>query len=440
MKLTFITPPSEYLKNPFRGDQHAQMQLLTILQDRYNGGLELSLEDMRGVKKEFVSYRIPEADVYLQSIYTVDYEDQIEMIKSIKERYPKAKHIAGGPHATLFPDSCSSLFDSVVLGDAEETLVKVVQDFQSNSLKKVYCQEKPVDINSYPYANRSFLPKATTARKGMMSVHHKKEYDDLLGTTVVFTRGCPYKCAFCAIPQIRSINPRIRYRSPDNIVSEIEYLKRDYEIQGINLLDEIGIPLDKKMAVSRLEALASTGIIWRGQCRVDGITTEIASKMKESGCVAMALGVESAWQPSLDIINKKINVEKSKETIKLLKDKDIAVRMYMMLGLPGEPKDIVDRTWDFIQETKPDVVFLSFFTIRPGTDVYNHPDRYGIKYIDTDWKKNNHLFDSTRTPTVSFEYHENAPWGRAPNKEEIVGNYIDLSKRIENAGLSPVST
>ena len=68
MKLTFITPPSEYLKNPFRGDQHAQMQLLTILQDRYNGGLELSLEDMMGVKKEFVSYRIPEADVYLQSI------------------------------------------------------------------------------------------------------------------------------------------------------------------------------------------------------------------------------------------------------------------------------------------------------------------------------------------------------------------------------------
>ena len=136
-------------------------------------------------------------------------------------------------------------------------------------------------------------------------------------------------------------------------------------MEGISLLDEIGIPLTRANAIAHLEAIGRTRIVWRGQCRVDGITPELAKLAKESGCVTMCLGVESVSQRSLDIINKGIKLERTKETIYHLKQNGIETRVYMIIGLPGEPEDIVEQTWAFVKETTPDLVYLSLFTIRP---------------------------------------------------------------------------
>ena len=73
----------------------------------------------------------------------------------------------------------------------------------------------------------------------------------------------------------------------------------------------------------------------------------------------MSLGVESASQRSLDIINKGIQLERTKETIYHLKQNGIEARVYMVIGLPGEPEDIVEQTWAFVKETTPDLVYLS---------------------------------------------------------------------------------
>lgn len=434
LKIGFITPSSEYLHDPFRGDQHCQFYLLTRLEDQFGDKVDLSLIDLRGIKKEFALYHIPECDVYLHSVYTTDFNEQASLVKSLKDIYKRSKHIAGGPHVNVCEEECRKAFDSIVLGDADENIIKIINDVMNSDLKGIYRQESEVDINIYPYGNRKYLPKSSIARKKMLTLRKKLGYDELIGTTAVFSRGCPYKCAFCAVPQTRKYNPGMRLRNAKNIEAEIEYLKREYGIQGINLLDEIGIPLTRKEAISRLEAIARTGIKWRGQCRVDGINAEIAKLASESGCIALGLGIESAWQQSLDIINKRTTIGKARETISNLKNNDIETRMYLILGLPGEPENIVDLTWDFIKETAPDVVFLHLFTIRPGTEVFDNPERFGIKYIDKDWSKNNHLFGryGEETPTITFEYDE----GRGFTKEQLIGNYMELQKRLRECGLS----
>jgi radical SAM superfamily enzyme YgiQ (UPF0313 family) len=125
------------------------------------------------------------------------------------------------------------------------------------------------------------------------------------------------------MPNTKEFGMGLRYRKPELIEEEIEYLKSNYSIQGINLLDEIGIPLNENKAFSHLESIGRTGIIWRGQCRVDGITPDIAKKAKESGCIAMGLGVESVSQRALDMINKRITVSRARETIALWKPNPI---------------------------------------------------------------------------------------------------------------------
>ena len=436
MKIGFVLPSSHYLNDPFRGDPFTHLHLLTVLEAHFGDKVELCLPDLRGVKREFFLYHIPECDIYLHSIYTLDINEQEFIVAILRRQYPKAVHIAGGPHAAEFPEESLKIFDTLILGEGETMIVNAVNDFCANCLRKIYVEPKPVDINLYPHPSRKFLPASTTARRKMMTLSRQEGYDKLISTTVMFSRGCPYNCHFCALLSSRSTAPGIRFRRPDLIEAEIEYLKKDYSIQGIALVDEIAFPLKRSAAEAELEAIGRTGILWRGQCRVDGITPELAKLAKQSGCLALGMGVESVWQPSLDIINKKISVEQAKETIALLKRNNIEARIYLMLGLPAEPDNIVDLTWDFIQETQPDLVFLSLFTIRPGTEVFRNPDKFGIKEIKTDWSNTMHNrgLDKTR-PELTFVYHRDAPWGKNLTNEQIVNNYMELLNRIKGAGL-----
>ena len=440
LSIGFILPSSDYLFDPFRGDPHTHYQLLTVLEWHFGERVNLSLIDLRGIKHEFANYHINACDVYLHSVYTLDYAEQLTIIQTLRERYPKAVHIAGGPHAITFKEEALKVFDALVIGDGEECLIKAIEDIENSGLLKIYEQNNVLDINLYPHPLRKLSPAAAVARKGLLTLKNKSGYDQLLSTTVIFSRGCPYGCHFCTISEISHYMPGIRYREPKLIEMEIEYLKRDYGIQGISLLDELSIPLKRELAIPHLEAIGRTGIVWRAQCRVDGVTPEIAQLAKQAGCVTMAMGVESVSQRSLDIINKKIEVSRAKESIRLLGEQGIECRIYMIMGLPGEPEDIVEQTWDFIRETNPASVYLSIFTIRPGTEVFNNPSRFGIKSVSTDWSRTMHMYSryDAEMPNLTFEYDEITPWGKGFSSQRIVTNYLELQDRIKEHGMGPV--
>ena len=437
LTIGFIQPSSEYLFDPFRGDPFTHYHILTILEARFGAQIDARLIDLRGIKKDFAIYHIPECDIYLHSVYTLDYDEQLGIINQLRLKHPKSIHIAGGPHVGSFTNDCLKVFDCLILGEGEEIIVQAVNDYLAQKLQKAYRQSCALDINAYPFDRRHFLPKNTTTRKNMLTLRKKTDLGDLNGTTANFSRGCPYNCHFCAIKQVRESFSGIRFRSPQHIEAEIEYLKAEYDIKGLVILDEICIPLKKSNAVKHLETIGRTNIIWRGQCRVDGLTPEITKLARESGCVAMGLGVESVHQLSLDIINKKIDVEKSKKTIALLKQCDIEARVYMIIGLPGEPEDIVEKTWSFIEETDPDLVALSLFTIRPGTEIYNYPEKFGIKNITTDWAKTMHMWSryDSEEPTMTFEYETQTPWGKSMTNKQIVTNYLELQERLKQRNI-----
>ena len=439
LNIGFIFPSSEYLFDPFKGDPHTHFQILTVLESHFGNKHNLTLIDLRGIKKEFALYHIPECDVYLHSVYTLDYNEQLSIVKNLRDRYPKAKHIAGGPHVNVFQEECLKTFDALILGDGDETIIRVITDIMNLKLKKIYRHEGvPVNINKYHYPWRKYLPESAVAKRGLMALKNRKGLEKLLSTTVLFSRGCMHSCSFCSMPHIKVDNLGVRFRTPELIESEIEYLKRDYYMEGINLLDEIGIPVSRNKAIPHLEAIGRTGIVWRGQCRVDGITPETAEMARESGCIALGMGVESVSQRSLDMINKKMKVERAREAISLLKKNGIEARVYMIIGLPGEPEDIVEQTWSFIKETGPELVYLSLFAVRPGTDVYENPERYGIKSINKDWDNTMHLFNrfDDEMPKLTFEYKEQAPWGKGFNSERIINNFLELQSRIKELNLN----
>jgi len=438
LKIGFIFPSSEYLFDPFRGDPFTHFHILTILEDKFGSAVDLKLIDLRGVKRHFAKYHIPECDVFLHSVYTLDFAEQREIVMTLRQQYPGALHIAGGPHANFFPDECGLIFDAVIFGEGDNAVIEAIRDLEAGKLRRVYRPNGIIDINAYSYDRRHFLPKSATTRKNILTLRRTPGLEDLNATTAMFSRGCPYRCSFCAIEYARNETPGIRFRKPEYVEAEIEYLKKDYDIQGLALTDEIVFPLNPKAAMRHLEAVGRTNILWRGQCRVDGVAPEIAVLARQSGCIALGMGVESVDQRCLDIINKRISVQKARETIAMLKQNDIEARAYLIIGLPGEPDDIVEQTWRFIQETQLDLIYLGLFTVRPGTEVFNHPEKFGIIDISSDWENTMHQRrgDQENKTQLSFRYASVTPWGRGMSEDEIIGNYNELQRRIKETGLS----
>ena len=138
LRVGFILPSSHFLANPFRGDPFTHFQILTVLEDHFGSIIDAQLIDLRGVEKRFAIAHIPECDVYLYSVYTLDYSEQVGIVGSLRELCPGAVHIAGGHHINSFPEEATKVFDSLVLGEGEETIVRAVQHILLGKLEKIY--------------------------------------------------------------------------------------------------------------------------------------------------------------------------------------------------------------------------------------------------------------------------------------------------------------
>lgn len=431
MNVSFIIQNDAFNFKPFRNIPLNALHLSTIIDNAFKDSIELSITDLRGIKKENCIYYVKENDVFLHSITTINYPETIRMVKEIRKEYPKAKHIAGGIHVNLYTEDCLTHFDSVCVGEGDEIVVDIIKDCQNGCLKKVYEEKRLLDVNQYPYPNRNFLPKPSITETGVLN----GEYKDLLGTAVLFSRGCNFKCDFCA--NLIQSNPR--YRSADLITEEIEYLKREYHIQALAIKDDTILSPNIKKSAMVLDGIGKTNIKWRGNCRCNGISKETIKLAKEAGCVDLAVGMESVCQNVLNNINKRINVEKSKEFFQNLKTYDISIRLNLIFGLPGEPKDIVKRSMDFIKEIEPSSVLLSVLTPIPGSEIYKNPRKFGIN-LDTDIHFDKlfnvfNRFDDTEEVVMSFHYDEVTPFGESMTNEEIVRNYNELQTYLRENSL-----
>ena len=218
-------------------------------------------------------------------------------------------------------------------------------------------------------------------------------------------------------------------------------MKREYSIEGVSLLEEICIPLKEEEAIPYLEAIGNTNIKWRGQIRA-GVSEGVLKLARDSGCLEISFGVESASQRVVDIANKRIKLDTVKETIRHCKENGIKVQIYLLNGLPGEPPNIVQLTKAFIDETQPDLVIVSSLCPYPGSPIFNNHEYYGIKWIDHDYEKYNHLVcrfrDSQDNPQdlLPFEYHAKTRWGKALSRKQILDNLFELQDFLIERGLN----
>lgn len=432
MRVGFVNTSIKQNAKPFRIDPLGSLYLLTILEKEFGDRLELSYTDVRGVREDCIIYHIPEQDVYLHHVTTPEFAEIKKTVEAIRRVYPAAKHLAGGPHANIFPEETLKTFDAICIGEGEESIKEMMRDIFKSNLKKIYRQRGPIDLNAYPYPLRKYLPKIAVADVGLLS----RKYYDLIGTTALFSRGCPFNCHFCS----NQYKGPTRFRSPELVIEEIEYLKKEYGVQALLLKDDQGVPVHRETARLRMEAIGKTNIKWRGQSRANGVHPDTIKLAKESGCIEIAVAIESVSQKSLDIMNKGIDLQKAKAYLGVLRQAGVDIKILLILGLPGEPKDIARQTIDFIKEVQPSNVALSILCPIPGSELYRNPGRFGMK-INPEVPFDKYLFsfgrfDGEEKAPRLFEYEKVTPFGESLSPEEILDNHAKVQDYLREQGIN----
>src|SRR3990172_7788279 len=210
-------------------------------------------------------------------------------------------------------------------------------------------------------------------------------------TATLFTsRGCPMACAFCESGRNGVIWDRFVRYEPLSLVADQfrEIAERGHT--GLMFYDDI-LPLNQPRTLALTELIKQYGFVWRCFLRTDVISKqggfEYLRALSDSGLVEVLAGVESADNRIKANIHKGTTIEQDTRVLNWCKQLGIKFKASFILGLPGEDRESLERTRDWILTHRPDRVDVNTLIPFPGTPMTRRAEDYlGVKY-DVKWEE-----------------------------------------------------
>jgi anaerobic magnesium-protoporphyrin IX monomethyl ester cyclase len=306
------------------------------------------------------------------------------IIEYIHDKYPNIKIVLGGLHATLMYNQLLEKypFVTIVLGEGELTMEELIKKFNEKKpdFKKVkgiaYRDKEKIIINEQrplmenldvlPYPKHELFFKGNRTQACLLT-----------------SRGCPFKCSFCCINPLTK--RRVRFRSVNNVVDEIEYLVKSFPKMKQIWIHDDTFTLDNQRAINICDEIIKRGIKTEfiASGRIKPISKELVKKLEEANFTTILLGIESGSDSILTRAHKAITKKDIMETFKLFQDSKINLKTFLILGLPGDTKETVLETSRFIRELQK-VKYISFgvyanyLKVYPGSEVYEIAKEAGV--------------------------------------------------------------
>jgi len=301
--------------------------------------------------------------------------DAIETVRLVKEISKEITVVLGGPHPYIYPEESINLpgIDFLVIGEGEAVFSGLLNNLHDkDALKKirglVFKDGNTVvntglpplvdDLDSLPFPARDLTPYM--------------KYNSLIAksqpvTTMITSRGCPYRCLFCDRPHL---GKRFRPRSAKNVVDEMEGCAKMGIREFLIYDDTFTINKQRVLDICRNIKERGLDIGWDVRARVDTVNAEMLSAMKDAGCDRIHYGVEAGSPEVLETLRKGITIEQVKRVFKETRDSGISILAYFMIGSPGETRAQIKESLRLARELGPDYLHLSITTPFPETDLY----------------------------------------------------------------------
>lgn len=341
--------------------------------------------------------------------------DAILVAKLAKKINSKIHVCLGGPHVSIYPEETINLagVDSIVLGEGEYTFTDLINSLEkggdlskikgimykeNGKVKKTEPKDFIEDLDALPFPSRDLLP-------------YKKYYSVLAKripiTTMMTSRGCPYKCIFCDRPHL---GKAFRARGSESVVNEMQECIK-IGINEIFIYDDT-FSISKKRVLEICDEILNRNlkIGWDIRARVDTVDEKILTKLKEAGCERIHYGVESGTSEILKVLRKGIRLDQVERVFKMTKEIGITTLAYFMIGNPTETKEQIMETIKFARKINPDYAHFALTTPFPGTDLYQMGIEKGIF-------KNDYWREFAKNPEINFTPKL---WEEILSREELI--------------------
>lgn len=302
----------------------------------------------------------------------------------------------GGFHITLFGESVfHEQFDFAFIGEADVSLRLFLEQYgTSNNFDEIKgllfrkngaiistgSADAPSDLDALPVPARHLLK---------MDLYHVGTLKGILNyTSIMASRGCPFKCVFCT-NRIGGI--RVRKRSNKNVVDEIRHVVETSNVRHFYFVDDV-LTLNRAYTIEFCSMIIESGlpITFEGSTRANLVDDELIAIMKKAGLIRLSFGFETADEKIRDIIKKEVPLESYTIANKIANKHNIETINSVMLGLPGDTRESINTTIQYLRKAK-DLKHASFSIAMPypGTELYEMAVRgeHGLKLLTQDFSQ-----------------------------------------------------
>lgn len=307
--------------------------------------------------------------------------------------------IIGGPHPTFLPyrTLVDSQADYVICGEGEIPLRDlVINRFTNDGIPGVYSlsnlkNEHQEVIKAFVVENLDDLPFPDWGQINPVDYppapHGALARGFPIGVMVT-GRGCPYECTFCAAPKF--CDGKIRFRSPENVIAEIEYLIKNFNIKEIHFEDDnftLNANHVKRLCDFIIERKVKIHWACPNGIRADRISPELLRLMKASGCYYLAYGIESANRQILESVKKNESLEAMQKAIEMTEKAGISAQGFFIFGLPGETSASIEESIDFALRSGLSRAQFVILDVVPGSELW---DTLCGQFVP-DWEKKSYI-------------------------------------------------
>ncbi len=308
-------------------------------------------------------------DVVGLSAFTEEVEDAGLIAEEIKRRAPQVRVVIGGYHASAVPERTLEefpAFDAAVIGEGEIAFCEMLA--RADWEKVAGLAVRHPDGSVVRTAARRDLPDMDALEFPAWELADASRY---MGRIPVETsRTCPFGCSFC----YQATDPKVRYKSPERVVDEVELAVRVHGAREISFFSAGSFPLSRKHGEAVCRGLLARGlrVPWLTGTRADLVDPELLALMKESGCAYISLGIETGDEAVLRECRKGVTLERVETALRQIHEAGIESEMCFILGLPGDTPATLRRTARFAARMGryAELANFAILTPFPGSRIY----------------------------------------------------------------------
>lgn len=426
MPITLIIPPSPFLLDE-RVFMHLGILKIAAVLETVNYPMEIldlsGVDNYLDVVTDYVK-KFPR--IYGITATTPQMPSAYNIAKRIKQM-SDSKIILGGPHATLTNAACkqelklnqgsrghqslkklTDLFDVIVAGDGEFAIFEALAQ---TSPKIIDADDQK---SSLFLSNENFTSLPIPARHLIDVSSYHYSIEGIPALSLIAQLGCPFGCNFCGgrhSPFLR----KIRTRSIQSIISEMEHMYLTYGTKGFMLYDDelnVNRQVIKLMeSITRLQEKHKTEFRLRGFVKSELFNADQARAMYNAGFRWILVGFESGSNRILTNMNKSAKKEQNDVCINIAHRANLKVKALMSIGHPGESLETLTETTNWLIASNPNDFDISIITPYPGSPYYDHAIKENNLFVFRAPKTGDALYQKELDYTEIFDYYKGNPDG-----------------------------